>query len=130
MTLDNLYIIFFFSIISGIVVAAEVKNLYGRKRVQIRRKGENRENLKEIAKSYFIRMKNLIRKRGEMLDIDENEPPLDISIPKMEVAIFSEEILEKIKNLGVPADIVDELLVVLKDIPPEKRLEFLDSIFI
>ncbi len=130
--------IIFFSIIGGIVVAAGVKNFYKKSRVQVKVKGEKRDNLKEMAKLYFFRMKSLLWKEGQVFDTDmnhfssivnEKEPILDISIPKKDITVFSEEIMEKIKRLNLPDEIIDEVLTILVDVPDNERLGFLDNIF-
>ncbi len=135
---EQIFSILFFSIVGGIVVSVGVKHFQEKKRIQIRTKGEKRENLKDLAKLYFMRMKSLMWQKGELSEADENspslkanenEPILDIAIPKLKITLFSEEILEKIKTMDIPEDIVDELLTVLADIPSIERLDFLNRIF-
>lgn len=50
-------------------------------------------------------------------------------VPESELTLFSPEILKKLDDLKVDEGIEDEILEMLKEIPPEKRIQYLNDIF-
>ena len=52
-----------------------------------------------------------------------------ISIPLLDVTLISDDIKAAVNELNLPEDSRDELYRILKDIPPEDRLDFLINFF-
>ena len=50
-------------------------------------------------------------------------------IPKVNVTTLSDDIWDKFKELEISDDIIEELIDRLKYIPPEKRLQYIDTYF-
>jgi hypothetical protein len=61
--------------------------------------------------------------------IVEDPQKFDDWVPNEEYSFFSADILKRIDNLKVDADLEDEILEILKGIPPEKRCQYLNDVF-
>ncbi|MFX0100242.1 MAG: hypothetical protein ACFFCS_11725 [Candidatus Hodarchaeota archaeon] len=85
---------------------------------------EQVKSLKQIRQKSTQMQKTLVDPTKE-----ENEQKDEEWVPERELSIFSTEILQKLDDLKVDEDIEDEILEMLKEIPPEKRVQYINDIF-
>jgi hypothetical protein len=59
------------------------------------------------------------------MSIDADIP----QVPRARVTIMGEDVWEALDRFGVGDDILDEVLGVLKEIPPSQRVAYLEAMF-
>ena len=127
-------LVILFSIIGGVVVAVEYKNIQ-KMVVRVKNKTRERENYKKMAKMHFLKYKSIFQNAMSHADQpprvqDSDHGTIDgISIPFLDVTLISDEIKAIVNELDLPEDLQDELYGMLKDIPPEEHLDFLINFF-
>ncbi|MEX2681508.1 MAG: hypothetical protein Q6373_007905 [Candidatus Sigynarchaeota archaeon] len=87
---------------------------------------------KSKAKSTFVEPRTIITPETAAAPKDQQAPAAaqrDDGLPTFELAMFTPDVLKKVRDLHVDDDVQDEIFNALKDIPPEQRLKYIDDIF-
>jgi hypothetical protein len=126
---NNTVLVLLSTLVGSVVVVASYHEYRGTL-VRLPAAGKNKGKLKA---SFIEPTPDLVIPANTIACVPQQEnnqvKKIDDGIPAFDLAMFSPEVLKKVSGLHVDDEIQDEIFNAIKEIPPEQRLKYIDSIF-